>query len=102
MINTYSISLKCNKGERIYLKSFSKSKDSWTTEKEERLTSPKWDEIEDIYNELLDRVHRYEQRQNITHMPLEDYLMGQPGNLDILETRRNKDEVVTRRRVEMK
>lgn len=104
MLNKFSISLKRSTGERIYLKSFpyTGTKHVWTTEQAERFKTASWREIEGMYNELLDQIHRYEQRQCVTNMPLAEYLVGQPGNLDILESRRDKDVVVTCRRVEMK
>lgn len=101
MTTEYAISIKRSKGERLYLKTFrmGRGKDAWTDKKKERFTTTKWEEIEDIYNELLDRIHRYEQRQTVTKSELADYLNGQNGTLEILVS---TDRVEVRRSISMK
>lgn len=96
----FSISLKPKKGSRLYLKSYrANRKDGWTTQQEERYWTESWDEIEDIYHDLVARIERYETRATVTSLVLVDYLGGQNGTLEILETR---ERPLTRRSISVK
>jgi hypothetical protein len=100
MSTLYSISLKRQKGERLYLKSYSTNRpDAWTTHHAERYWTESWTEIEDLYNDLVHKIELYETRQTVKRFTLAEYLNGQSGALELMETR---DRPLTRRSLKVK